>query len=120
MKKRFSPLHLLSAVFTVLLVVSMGEIASAEVKSEGNEVSVISLTEGHRETTYNWTQKDAAKEKVFVKRAKKNTRTGKTFLRYASAHHPRGTLLIAAKTGNHQYIFTLHSELLILYCVLQI
>ena len=120
MKKRFSSVHLLAAVLTVLLVVVTGEIASAETRSDEKEPLAISLIDGSERATYNWLEKDAAREQVFVKRAKKNTRVGKTFLRYANANYQKGLLLASAETDNHQYKLTRHSELLLLYCVLQI
>jgi len=120
MKKRFSSVHLLTAVFTVLLVVVTGEVALAETKPGEMKPLATAIVEDSERATYNWVENDAAREQVFVKRAKKNNRVGKTFLRYAHAHHQKGILLALDNTGGHQYISTRHSELLIFYCVLQI
>jgi hypothetical protein len=119
MKRRFSSVHLLTAVFTVLLVVVTDEIALAETRSDEKELLAISLIKDSERAIYNWLEKDVARERVFVKRAKKS-RTAKTLLHYLNTHHHKGALFAPAKTGNYQYIFSRHPELLLLYCLLQI
>ncbi|MEM9674393.1 MAG: hypothetical protein ACFB15_17050 [Cyclobacteriaceae bacterium] len=119
MSKQFSSAHLLTAVLTVLLVVVVaGEVASAETSLGEKESLATFLTEGSAADC--WVENDATQEQVFVKRVKKNTRVGKTLLRYKNTYHQKGISLALDKTGGHQYISSRHSELLIFYCVLQI
>lgn len=120
MKKRFSSVYLLTAVLLVLLVVVAGEIASAKAKPDGKVQLTNSLVEGHERVIPHGVEKDATKTKSLLKRAKKNIRVGKTFLGYTHGCHQKSAFLSSAKINNPRYIFSQYSELLILYCVLQI
>ncbi|MEM9830542.1 MAG: hypothetical protein AAF944_07875 [Bacteroidota bacterium] len=120
MEKQFSSVHLLTAIFVVLLVVVMGETALAKTKLSGIDTLATLLDENSQETAYSWAEKDATQTQIFVKRAKKNIRFGKSFLHYTSAPYRKGILAGLAGAGSYQHILSRNFNLLILYCVLQI
>ncbi len=121
MKKRFSSVSLATTALTVLLVLAMGEIALGKVTLSKETKLTILLNEAKNPATYHWSSEDFRQNNIFLKRAKKNNRFGKTFLHYINAHYPKVIHSATAELSHYLSTFTKHSGLLLsLCCVLQI
>lgn len=120
MKKRLSPVNTAAVVLVVLLALFAGEIALSDSELGAKEEPTSTLVKANEIATHNRIGDDSERGLIFLKRAKKITRVSKTLLRYASDRSHQTSLLSSVKTGSYRYISTRYSELLLLYCVLQI
>ena len=121
MKKQFLSASLATVVLAVLLVLSMGEIAVGKATLSKETKSTTSLNETKESATYHSLNENFRLKNIFLKRAKKNNRFGKTFLHYDDAHYPKVIYSATVELGHYLFTFTRHSRLLLsLCCVLQI